>query len=144
MSLFEAVFSSSLQFLRQPESFSLKIIKSITECSFRYLPEVMSYFMSYDMILISSKVKRNAYIKCRKIMALVGYARVSSVGQSLDVQLDKLKDCRKIFQEKKSAAGGKSSTAYRLSGIRQGRRYAGYHPARPAGAFHAALVPDCR
>ena len=40
-------------------------------------------------------------------MALVGYARVSSIGQSLDVQLDKLKDCRKIFQEKKSAAGGK-------------------------------------
>lgn len=40
-------------------------------------------------------------------MALVGYARVSSVGQSLDVQLDKLKHCKKIFQEKKSAAGGK-------------------------------------
>ena len=40
-------------------------------------------------------------------MALVGYARVSSVGQSLEVQLDKLKHCRKIFQEKKSAAGGK-------------------------------------
>lgn len=40
-------------------------------------------------------------------MALVGYARVSSIGQSLDVQLDKLKDCQKIFQEKKSAAGGK-------------------------------------
>ena len=35
-------------------------------------------------------------------MALVGYARVSSVGQSLDVQLDKLKDCDKIFQEKGS------------------------------------------
>lgn len=40
-------------------------------------------------------------------MALVGYARVSSVGQSLDVQLDKLKHCHKIFQEKKSAGGGK-------------------------------------
>jgi DNA invertase Pin-like site-specific DNA recombinase len=40
-------------------------------------------------------------------MALVGYARVSSVGQSLDVQLEKLKNCQKIFQEKKSAAGGK-------------------------------------
>ena len=40
-------------------------------------------------------------------MALVGYARVSSVGQSLDVQLDKLKNCQKIFQEKKSAVGGK-------------------------------------
>ncbi len=35
-------------------------------------------------------------------MALVGYARVSSVGQSLDVQLDKLKHCNKIFQEKRS------------------------------------------
>lgn len=35
-------------------------------------------------------------------MALVGYARVSSVGQSLDVQLDKLKHCDKIFQEKRS------------------------------------------
>jgi DNA invertase Pin-like site-specific DNA recombinase len=37
-----------------------------------------------------------------KQMAKVGYARVSSVGQSLDVQLDKLKDCDKIFKEKKS------------------------------------------
>jgi DNA invertase Pin-like site-specific DNA recombinase len=37
-------------------------------------------------------------------MALVGYARVSSVGQSLTVQLDKLQHCDKIFQEKKSGA----------------------------------------
>ena len=40
-------------------------------------------------------------------MALVGYARVSSVGQSLDVQLDKLKHCHKVFQEKQSGASGK-------------------------------------
>jgi len=37
------------------------------------------------------------------IMALVGYARVSSVGQSLDIQLDKLQHCDKIYQEKKSS-----------------------------------------
>lgn len=40
-------------------------------------------------------------------MALVGYARVSSVGQSLDVQLEKLKGCKKIFQEKKSGTSNK-------------------------------------
>jgi DNA invertase Pin-like site-specific DNA recombinase len=40
-------------------------------------------------------------------MALVGYARISSVGQSLDVQLDKLSHCNKIFKEKKSGASDK-------------------------------------
>src|SRR5262245_63427596 len=40
-------------------------------------------------------------------MALVGYARVSSVGQSLEVQLQKLKHCDKIYQEKRSTATGK-------------------------------------
>jgi DNA invertase Pin-like site-specific DNA recombinase len=37
-------------------------------------------------------------------MAQVGYARVSSVGQSLAVQLDKLQYCDKIFQETTSGA----------------------------------------
>ncbi|HYX18680.1 MAG TPA: recombinase family protein [Nostoc sp.] len=32
-------------------------------------------------------------------MAIVGYARVSSSGQSLDIQLDKLKHCHKIYKE---------------------------------------------
>lgn len=45
-------------------------------------------------------------------MALIGYARVSSRGQALDVQLDKLKHCEKVFQEKKS---GTSSTRPRLN-----------------------------
>lgn len=40
-------------------------------------------------------------------MATVGYARVSSVGQSLEVQLDKLDFCDKVFQEKNSGATGK-------------------------------------
>ena len=35
-------------------------------------------------------------------MAIVGYARVSSTGQSLDVQLDQLQDagCEKVVSEK--------------------------------------------
>ena len=40
-------------------------------------------------------------------MAIVGYARVSSVGQSLDVQLDKLEHCDKVFQEKQSGSSSK-------------------------------------
>lgn len=39
-----------------------------------------------------------------KTMAKIGYARVSSIGQSLDVQIDKLTEygCDKIYQEKKT------------------------------------------
>ena len=40
-------------------------------------------------------------------MAQIGYARVSSVGQSLSVQLDKLSHCDKIFTEKKSGTKDK-------------------------------------
>ena len=35
-------------------------------------------------------------------MAIIGYARVSSYGQSLDVQLSKLQHCNRIFKEKQS------------------------------------------
>lgn len=38
----------------------------------------------------------------RDPMAKVGYARVSSVGQSLDVQREKLVGCDKLFEEKRS------------------------------------------
>ena len=37
-------------------------------------------------------------------MAYIGYARVSTTGQSLDVQLEKLTHCEKIFEEKVSAS----------------------------------------
>jgi DNA invertase Pin-like site-specific DNA recombinase len=39
-------------------------------------------------------------------MARVGYARVSSVGQSLEVQRDKLQHCDKLFQETHGGASG--------------------------------------
>lgn len=42
---------------------------------------------------------------------MVGYARVSSSGQSLEIQLDKLKGCEKIYQEK---ASGLDSTRTQL------------------------------
>lgn len=37
----------------------------------------------------------------------VGYARVSSSGQKLDLQLDRLADCDRIYREKASAASAK-------------------------------------
>ncbi len=39
-------------------------------------------------------------------MPLIGYARVSSTDQNLDTQLESLKDCDKIFREKRSAVDG--------------------------------------
>jgi len=48
-----------------------------------------------------------SYFNRKDDMALIGYARVSSVGQSLDIQLEKLEHCDKIFQEKKSGTSDK-------------------------------------
>ena len=47
-------------------------------------------------------------------MSRIGYARVSSFGQSLDVQLEKLRDCDRIFQEKQSARSTESRTQLAL------------------------------
>jgi DNA invertase Pin-like site-specific DNA recombinase len=54
-------------------------------------------------------------------MATVGYARVSSVGQSLDVQLEKLEDCDKVFKEKRSGLDtGRPSLKQCLEFLREG------------------------
>jgi DNA invertase Pin-like site-specific DNA recombinase len=54
-------------------------------------------------------------------MALIGYARVSSVGQTLVLQLDKLGQCDKIFQEKVSGVTDKRPQLQAcLEYIRQG------------------------
>ena len=54
-------------------------------------------------------------------MAHVGYARVSSVGQRLEVQLDKLRHCDKLFQEMRSGtAGTRPSLEACLEYVREG------------------------
>ena len=47
-------------------------------------------------------------------MTIVGYARVSSTGQDLGLQLDKLKSCDKVFKEKRS---GVDAGRPELSGV---------------------------
>jgi len=55
---------------------------------------------------------------------LVGYARVSSSGQSLEVQIDALQGagCEKVFQEKKSgtSADGRQALADAIDFVREG------------------------
>ena len=55
-------------------------------------------------------------------MSKIGYARVSSTGQSLDVQLAKLQHCDKLFSEKKSAISTNGRTALKdcLNYLREG------------------------
>lgn len=57
-------------------------------------------------------------------MAVVGYARVSSVGQSLDVQLDQLRaaGCEKVFAEKRSGTttAGRDELEAAIDWVREG------------------------
>lgn len=57
-------------------------------------------------------------------MSVIGYARVSSTGQSLEVQLETLKDagCTKVFAEKKSGrkASDREQLGLALDFIREG------------------------
>ena len=54
-------------------------------------------------------------------MTRVGYARVSSTGQDLGVQLDRLKACDKIFKEKRSGVdAGRPELKRCLEYLREG------------------------
>jgi hypothetical protein len=54
-------------------------------------------------------------------MTTVGYARVSSLGQELAVQLEKLKGCDKIFKEKRSGVdAGRPELKACLEYLREG------------------------
>ena len=54
-------------------------------------------------------------------MTTVGYARVSSAGQDLAVQLEKLKDCDKVFREKRSGVdAGRPELKRCLEYLREG------------------------
>jgi DNA invertase Pin-like site-specific DNA recombinase len=54
-------------------------------------------------------------------MTTVGYARVSSAGQDLAVQLEKLKDCDKVFKEKRSGVdAGRPELKRCLEYLREG------------------------
>jgi len=77
-------------------------------------------------------------------LALVGYARVSSSGQSLDVQLDKLQHCHKIFQEKANGASGKRPRLYAcLEYVREGDTLVVTRLDRLArSTFHLCRIAD--
>ncbi|MDF2496293.1 recombinase family protein [Sphingomonas sp.] len=77
---------------------------------------------------------------------LVGYARVSSVGQSLEVQLDSLRaaGCEKVFAEKRSGTStdGRVELADALSFVREGDTLVVTRLdrlARSAGDLHAIV-----
>jgi DNA invertase Pin-like site-specific DNA recombinase len=54
-------------------------------------------------------------------MTTVGYARVSSLGQDLAVQLAKLKGCDKVFREKRSGVdAGRPELKACLEYLREG------------------------
>ena len=63
---------------------------------------LVSLMIVFDIVLEIMKREDEA-------MALVGYARVSSVGQRLDVQVAKLQHCDKLFQEHTSGSADKRS-----------------------------------
>jgi hypothetical protein len=74
------------------------------------------------------------------MMTTVGYARVSSLGQDLTVQLEKLAGCDKVFKEKQS---GVDAGRPALKACHAGGGYPPCDKTRPLGPFNAGPLPHC-
>ena len=73
-------------------------------------------------------------------MTTVGYARVSSTGQDLSVQLEKLAGCDKVFKEKRSGVDtGRPELKRCLEYLREGDTL--LVQDRPAGALNLRPLP---
>jgi len=72
-------------------------------------------------------------------MAVYGYARVSTEGQSLSAQLAELKTakCQKIFKRRSSGARSDRKQLMRLMGSLTKGDTAGSHPTRSIGEVDA-------
>jgi DNA invertase Pin-like site-specific DNA recombinase len=80
----------------------------------------------------------------KKAMALVGYARVGSVGQRLNVQLAKLTHCDTIFQDtKRGASTRRPSLRACLDSLREGDTLVVTHLDRLArSTWHLCQIAD--
>jgi DNA invertase Pin-like site-specific DNA recombinase len=80
----------------------------------------------------------------KKAMALVGYARVGSVGQRLDVQLAKLTHCDTIFQDTtRGACARRPSLRACLDALREGDTLVVTHLDRLArSTWHLCQIAD--
>ena len=75
------------------------------------------------------------------MMTTVGYARVSSLGQDLAIQLEKLAGCDKVFKEKRSGVdAGRPELKACLEYLREGDTLLG-DQARPVSPFDAGSLP---
>ena len=77
-------------------------------------------------------------------MPTVGYARVSSTGQDLAVQLERVEDAGsdKVFKEKRSGIDAWPARVKALPGIPERRRHALGDEEQGGFPFHSKLWPS--
>src|SRR5262245_8549445 len=84
-------------------------------------PEPTTLVLSTGLFGLAMMRRRKLSRSALAMMTTVGYARVSSLGQDLAVQLEKLKACDKVFKEKRSGVdAGRPSLKACLEYLREG------------------------